>query len=392
MYKARGYPHAARVDDIEPFHVMALLARAREMSAAGRDVIHMEVGEPDFPATGPVIEAAQQALVQGDTTYTPALGLPALRQEIASFYKTRYGVEVLPEQVVVTPGASGALLLTSALLMEAGGNLLMADPCYPCNRHFLRLFEGSGKLVETGPDTDYQLSAELVEKHWDDNTRGVMLASPSNPTGTLLNKQQLKDIAAVVRAKGGHLIVDEIYHGLTYDLDADTVLSVDQDAFVINSFSKYFGMTGWRLGWLIAPRETVSLLDKLAQNIFLAPPTLSQYAALAAFSDENIAILEQRREAFKQRRDYLLPALIKLGFKFPATPQGAFYLYADASQFTDDSFSFCRQLLEDQAVAVTPGIDFGHYRANQHIRFAYTTEIPRLKQAVERIQEFMQQQ
>jgi aspartate/methionine/tyrosine aminotransferase len=384
------YPPAKRVNDIEPFHVMALLARARELSEQGQDIIHMEVGEPDFSTPAPVIKAAQAALIEGDTRYTPACGMPELRKAIAQFYKTRYSVDVSYEQIVITPGASGALLLISALLMETGKNLLIADPCYPCNRHFLRLFEGKGKLVETGPDTDYQLNAALIDKNWDEDTLGVMLATPSNPTGSLLPLSELSDISAAVNEKGGHLVVDEIYHGLTYGVDAESVLSVDKNAFVINSFSKYFGMTGWRLGWLVAPKEYIPQLDKLAQNIFLAPATLSQYAALGSFSDENIAILEARRNEFEQRRDYLLGALTSLGFKFPCVPQGAFYLYADASDITDNAFEFCQQLLEEQGVAITPGIDFGHYRANQHIRFAYTTGIPRLKEAVSRIKEFLQ--
>lgn len=385
-----GHRFAARLDDIEPFRVMALLARAKQLEAEGRDVIHMEIGEPDFSTAAPIIAAGQQALAEGKTRYTQALGIPELRQSIADWYQHRHGVSISAQRIVVTPGGSGALLLLSALLVNPGEHLLLADPGYPCNRHFLRLVEGRGVLVPTGPDTRYQLSAELVQSHWSAQTRGALVASPANPTGEILRRDELQQLADACRRQRGVLIVDEIYHGLTYGCDATSVLEVADDAYVINSFSKYFGMTGWRIGWLVAPEAAVPALEKLAQNLYISVPTISQYAALAAFSPAAVAIHEQRRQSFAERRDYLISALRELGFIIPHIPDGAFYLYADVSQLCADSRIFCRDLLEQQAVAVTPGEDFGHYRAEQHVRFAYTTDLNRLAEAVARIRRFLQ--
>lgn len=377
---------AQRIKDIEPFHVMAVLDRARVLQASGHDVIHMEIGEPDFGTPEPIMRAAQAALAAGHTHYTPALGLPALREAVAGFYQRRYGLDIDPRRVVITPGGSGALLLISALLVDAGSRVLMADPAYPCNRHFLRLVEGRARLVNTGPESGYQLTPEQIEQHWDADTVAVLAASPANPSGSVLSGAQLRAMAEATRRLGGELIVDEIYHGLTYGCDATSVLEVAPDAWVLNSFSKYFGMTGWRLGWLIAPEEAVPELEKLAQNLYICAPHLAQQAALAAFSDESLAICEARREAFHQRRDFLLPALRELGFRIPYTPEGAFYLYADVSGFGGDAQRLCQHLIETEHVAITPGLDFGHHRAAEHVRFAYTSALPRLEQAVERIE------
>lgn len=377
---------AQRIKDIEPFHVMAVLDRARVLQASGRDVIHMEIGEPDFGTPEPIMRAAQAALAAGHTHYTPALGLPVLREAVAGFYQRRYGLDLDPRRVVITPGGSGALLLISALLVDAGSRVLMADPAYPCNRHFLRLVEGRARLVNTGPESGYQLTPEQIEQHWDADTVAVLSASPANPSGSVLTREQLRAMADTTRRLGGELIVDEIYHGLTYGCDATSVLEVAPDAWVLNSFSKYFGMTGWRLGWLIAPEEAVPELEKLAQNLYICAPHLAQQAALAAFSDESLAICEARRQAFHQRRDFLLPALRELGFHIPCTPEGAFYLYADASGFGGDAQRLCQHLIETEHVAITPGLDFGHHRAAEHVRFAYTSALPRLEQAVERIE------
>lgn len=376
---------AQRVGDIEPFHVMAVLDRARALQDAGHDVIHMEIGEPDFSTPAPIMAAAQAALNASHTGYTPALGLPALREAIAGYYQRRYGIDLDPQRVVITPGGSGALLLISALLVGAGKRVLMADPAYPCNRHFLRLVEGRATLIATGPQSGYQLTPQQIEQHWDKDSVAVLSASPANPSGSVLSADQLRAMADTTRRLGGQLIVDEIYHGLTYGCDATSVLEVAPDAWVLNSFSKYFGMTGWRLGWLIAPEDAVPELEKLAQNFYICAPHLSQQAALAAFSDETLAVCEARREAFHKRRDFLLPALRELGFGIPYTPQGAFYLYADASPFGSDSQRLCQHLIETEHVAITPGLDFGHYRASEHVRFAYTSSLPRLEQAVERI-------
>lgn len=380
-----GQRWAHRIGEIEPFHVMAVLERAKALEAQGRDVIHMEIGEPDFGTPEPIMRAGQAALAAGCTDYTPALGLPALREAVAGFYQQRYGIDLDPRRVVITPGGSGALLLISALLVNPGSKVLMADPAYPCNRHFLRLVEGQATLIPADAQSGYQLTPELVEQHWDNDSAAVLCASPANPSGSVLSRAQLTALADTTRRLGGQLIVDEIYHGLTYGCDATSVLEVAPDAWVLNSFSKYFGMTGWRLGWLIAPEAAVPELEKLAQNLYICAPHLSQRAALAAFSEESLAICEARREAFHRRRDFLLPALRELGFGIPQTPDGAFYLYADASAFGSDSQQLCQHLIETEHVAITPGLDFGHYRATEHVRFAYANSLGRLEQAVERI-------
>ncbi|WP_126454668.1 pyridoxal phosphate-dependent aminotransferase [Sulfuriflexus mobilis] len=381
---------AARMHDIQPFHVMALLGRARELEAQGRDIVHMEIGEPDFITAQPIIDAGVKALQAGQTHYTPSLGLPALREAISAFYKQRYNQDVPARRIVITPGASGALQLIFSALINPGDSVVMADPGYPCNRHFVRLNEGETIGVPVNADSDYQLTADLLKQYWATNTVAAMLASPSNPTGTIVNEASLQAMHAVSQARGGNLIVDEIYHGLVYDQDISTALKISaDDVFVINSFSKYFGMTGWRVGWLVAPEGYIDAIDRLAQNVFLAASTPAQYAALAAFQPETMEILEQRRAAFAERRDYLLPALRELGFDIPVTPQGAFYLYANCSRFTDDSYRFAGRLLEEAGVAITPGIDFGSHRPEQHVRFAYTTSLEYLQKGVERIKRFL---
>ncbi|BBQ13453.1 pyridoxal phosphate-dependent aminotransferase [Stenotrophomonas maltophilia] len=377
--------YSRRSHEIAPFHVMSLLARAQALEQAGHDVIHLEIGEPDFTTAEPIVRAGQAALAAGHTRYTAARGLPALRQAISGFYRSHYGLDIDPERILVTPGGSGALLLASSLLVDPGRHWLLADPGYPCNRHFLRLVEGGAQLVPVGPDTAYQLTPSLVEQHWNADSVGALVASPANPTGTVLSADELAALSKTLHARGGHLVVDEIYHGLTYGLDAPSVLQVDDSAFVLNSFSKYFGMTGWRLGWLVAPPAAVPDLEKLAQNLYISASSIAQHAALACFSAESMAIFEQRREAFRQRRDFLLPALRELGFRIEVEPQGAFYLYADVSAFTDDAQAFCAHFLETEHVAFTPGLDFGFHRANQHVRLAYTQEVPRLQEAVARI-------
>ncbi|GGJ99767.1 pyridoxal phosphate-dependent aminotransferase [Pseudomonas matsuisoli] len=377
--------YSARSRAIEPFHVMSLLARANELQAAGHDVIHLEIGEPDFTTAAPIVAAGQAALAAGHTRYTAARGLPQLRAAIAEFYLSRYGLCIDPERVLITPGGSGALLLASSLLVDPGKHWLLADPGYPCNRHFLRLVEGAAKLVPVGPEERYQLSAESVAAHYDNQSVGALVASPANPTGTVLSREALSRLSQALKARDGHLVVDEIYHGLTYGMDAPSVLEVDDDAFVLNSFSKYFGMTGWRLGWLVAPSDAVPELEKLAQNLYISAPSMAQHAALACFAPETLEILEARRAEFGRRRDFLLPALRSLGFGIEVEPEGAFYLYANISGFGGAAADFCRHFLETEHVAFTPGIDFGLHRAPHHVRFAYTQGLARLEEAVERI-------
>lgn len=368
---------------------MALLARARQLEAQGRSIVHMEIGEPDFPTPQAICDAGIAALRTGELFYTPALGLPQLREAIAAFYRTRYGVAVSPARIIITPGASGALLLAVAALVNPGDQVLVSDPGYPCNRHFVRLMEGEPIGVAVGVDSNYQLNTELMALHWGSRTVAALVASPANPTGTLIPVDQMKTMIEFATARRGTLIVDEIYHGLVYDGEATTALALSDEVFVINSFSKYFQMTGWRLGWMVAPEAYVKEIDKLSQNIFLAAPTPSQYAALAAFEPQTLALLDVRREEFRARRDYLVPALRELGFDIPNMPQGAFYIYAGCAPLATDSFAFAHDLLEQAGVAITPGIDFGHHAPERHVRFAYTRPVAELAEGVRRIAGFL---
>ncbi len=374
-----------RMRHIRPFHVMQLLARAQALEAAGKSIIHMEIGEPDFPTARPIVQAGVRALHDGCTHYTPAAGLPALREAVARFYQQRYGCDIAPQRVVITTGASAALQLICGVLIDPGARVLMADPGYPCNGNFVRLFGGEPHCIPVGADSAYQLNAALLQQHWQDSVAGAWLATPSNPTGTLIAAPELRAMIDYCRAKNGFVIVDEIYHGLTYETSPASAAAMSDEVFVVNSFSKYFGMTGWRLGWLIAPEGFVPEIEKLAQNIYLAPPTPAQHAALTALEPATLDILDNHRDAFRRRRDFLLPALRELGFEIPVQPQGAFYLYANCERLTDDSYAFAMRLLEDFGVAITPGIDFGSHRATQHVRFAYTTSLEKLQQGVGRL-------
>ena len=375
-----------RALEIEPFRVMAILGRAREMQAQGRDVIHMEVGEPDFPTPEPVVEAGIAALRAGHTHYTPALGLPALREAIAGYYRTRHGVDLAASRICVTPGASGALLLVMAALFDPGEEVLLADPGYPCNRHFARLVEARGVGVPVGPETGYQLTADLVARHWGPKTRGVLVANPGNPTGTLIPEAELRAIHALVRERGGYLIVDEIYHELVYGAAPPSATGLGEDVIVLNSFSKFWLMTGWRLGWLVAPEALMPALDRLAQNVFLSAPTVAQHAAMVALAPETRGLLEARKAELGQRRDWLLPRLVELGFQIGVAPEGAFYIYAGIERFGMDAEALAEKLLLEAGVAITPGTDFGSHGASRHVRFAYTTSLDRIREAVGRLE------
>ncbi len=399
---------ATRVDAIGAFQVMELMDRARRLEARGVDVVHMEVGEPDFISAGPILEAGRTAITAGQTGYTSALGLPALRQAIAAYYARWHGVAVAPERVVVTAGASGGLMLLAALLLEPGDGLLLADPGYPCNR-YIPLFAGAvPEPVAVDADAAYQLDAALAAAAWSARTRGVLLASPANPTGSILARPALEALLGEVRARDGWLLVDEIYQGLVYptalesipehfqhgQVEADrvgTVLQLLEDAeapvYVLNSFSKYFGMTGWRIGWMVVPEGAVEPLERLAQNFYIAPSSIGQHAALAALSDPAMAIHETRRRAFCDRRNLLVAGLRKLGFGVPRVPEGAFYVYAELPERlrAAGSRAFCERLIDEHGVAATPGTDFGSHRAGDHVRFAYTADLPRIELALARI-------
>jgi len=382
---SRAVRLAARMDEIEPFHVMEIQRRAFELDAAGRRVVHMEIGQPDFPAPQPVIDAAIAALQREPMGYAPSLGLPALRTAIVRFYAERYGVQIDVERVLVTAGASGAFLITLGALIDPGDEVLMPDPCYPCNRHFVRLFEGVARCIPVDERSHYQLGLAEVERNWGPRTRGVLLASPSNPTGTIVPTGELAAIAEWVHARGGFVLVDEIYHELVYGEPLPTAAALSDEVIIVSSFSKYFNMTGWRLGWVVAPPRYARALERLAQNLYICASVPAQHAALAAFEPAALAIFEARRREFQRRRDFLVPALRGLGFRVPLTPEGAFYVYAGCEAFGPDSHALALRLLERAGVAITPGLDFGVNQPERYVRFAYTRALEDLREGVDRM-------
>ncbi|MBX9962191.1 MAG: pyridoxal phosphate-dependent aminotransferase [Burkholderiales bacterium] len=383
---------SARMADIEPFHVVAVVTRAKELEAAGRSIVNMAIGEPDGPIADAIAEAGVRAIRAGLVRYTGGLGIPELRQALAGWYRSRYGVAVPTSRIAVMPGSSGALLIAMGVLVDPDDEVLMADPSYPANRHFVRMVDGRAVCIPVGAESGYQLTADLVERHWSPRTRVVMLATPSNPTGTLIDFDEMRAIHEVVRARGGVLVVDEIYHGLTYGSPDRTALEFADDVFIINSFSKYFGMTGWRIGWLVAPEDYMADVEKLAQNLFISSSELAQHAAVAAMTPEAVAFHEQRHQAYRAQRDFLLPRLRAIGFDIPVEPEGAFYIYANCSKLTKDSYGFCMDVLEQAGVAIAPGIDFGTHRAAEHVRFSYPKPIPVLAEGVARLERFLKRQ
>ncbi len=378
-------PISRRAQEIEPFEVMDVLSRAHALEAAGRRVVHMEIGEPDFTAPAPVVEAGVRALRDGRTAYTATLGLPALREAIASHYQSKFHVKVDSSRIAVTSGASGGLLTVASLYVDAGDEILVPDPGYPGYRHFVRAFEGVARPLPVGAQEDFQPTLGMVRAAWGPRTKGLLLGSPSNPTGTLIDKGELERIAAFIAQRGGVLLADEIYQGLVYGIEPWSALDFPGEVVLVNSFSKYFCMTGWRLGWVVLPRSAVRGFEKLAQHLFISAPAAAQHAALAAFLPESLSILEQRRAEFARRRDFLVPALRQAGLSIPAEPHGAFYVYADCGR---DGRAFCLKLLEEEAVAATPGIDFGANATGRFVRFAYTRSMEDLEEAGERLARF----
>ena len=364
---------------------MDVLSRAHALEAAGRHVVHMEIGEPDFTAPAPVVEAGVKALRDGRTAYTATLGLPQLREAIAGFYKSRYHKELDASRVAVTAGASGALLTAAALYVDAGDEVLVPDPGYPGYRHFVRAFEGVARSLPVGAASDFQPTLDMVRSAWGPRTKGLLLGSPSNPTGTLISQNELRKIADFMASKGGVLLVDEIYQGLVYGAEPWTALDLPGEVVLINSFSKYFCMTGWRLGWVVLPPRAVRAFETLAQHLFISAPAPAQYAACAAFSEDSLRVLEERRSEFARRRDFLVPALKRAGLAVPAEPHGAFYVYADCGR---EAKPWCLELLQAQAVAATPGHDFGANGTGHFVRFAYTRSLEELREAATRIARF----
>jgi aspartate/methionine/tyrosine aminotransferase len=380
---------ADRAREISPFHVMEILARAKAMERDGKSILHLEIGEPDFPTPPLVVEAALEFIRGGDVKYTPAAGLPELREAIAGYYARHYGIRVAAERIVVTPGASGGLLLALGLVLGAGEKVGLADPGYPCYGNFVRVFGGVPNPVPVDESTGFHLTAELLQNYWDERMAGIVVASPANPTGSVTSPACLAGVLEFVRERGGFVISDEIYHGLEYGPRAASALEFCPRAFVVNSFSKYFGMTGWRLGWVVVPDDFIAPAERLAQNIFISAPTHSQVAALAAFVEDNLAELGRRRLEFQARRDLLYAGLSELGFAVTARPDGAFYIFADCRRFAEDSALFAQDLLTETGVAVTPGLDFGTHHPERYLRFCYTLGRDRLAEALARIGDFV---
>ena len=375
---------ARRAVEIEPFQVMDVLARAQALEAAGRRVIHMEIGEPDFTAPEAVVEAGVRALRAGHTAYTATLGLPALREAIATWTARQFGRSLDAARVAVTPGASGGLLLALALYVDPGDEILVPDPGYPGYRHFVRAFEGVARALALSPQSAFQPTFDQVRAAWGPRTKGLVLGSPSNPTGTLIERAELERVARFVAERGGVLIADEIYQGLVYGAPPASALGLPGEVVLVNSFSKYFCMTGWRLGWVVLPEARVRDFEKLAQHFYICAPSAAQHAALAAFEPATLRILEQRRLEFQRRRDFLVPALERAGLALPAHPAGAFYVYADCSAF-GDAKRFALRMLEEAGVAATPGLDFGANGTQGCLRFAYTRGLADLEEGAARI-------
>ncbi|WP_119154511.1 pyridoxal phosphate-dependent aminotransferase [Caldimonas tepidiphila] len=383
---------AARAGRIAPFYVMECAKAAAELAQSPecreRPMIYLNIGEPDFGAAPLVQQAAERCIRDGATQYTPALGLEPLRERISAWYRQRFGIDVPARRIVVTAGASGALQLACLALVDAGDEVLMPDPSYPCNRHFVAAAEGRAVLLESGPAERFQLSAAAVEAAWGEKTRGVLLASPSNPTGTSIEPAEMRRIVEAVRARGGFTIVDEIYLGLSFDERfGRSALACGDDVITVNSFSKYFNMTGWRLGWLVLPEALVPAVERLAQNLYICPSTVAQHAALACFEPESLAEYERRRAEFRARRDFLVPALNDLGLSVPVEPDGAFYAWADCSAHAASSWDFAFELMHRAHVALTPGRDFGEAQTARYIRLSYATRRELLEEAVHRLRQ-----
>lgn len=386
---------SGRAQRIEPFYVMevakAASALAHEVAQSESPMIFLNIGEPDFTAPALVQEAACKAVRDGLTHYTPATGLLPLRERISDWYWQRFKAKVPASRIVITAGASAALQLACLALIESGDQILMPDPSYPCNRHFVSAADGTAVLLPTTASERFQLSADKVQAAWNENTRGVLLASPSNPTGTSIDPAQLRRIHDVVSHRGGITLVDEIYLGLSYDAQyGQTALTLDEDIISINSFSKYFNMTGWRLGWMVVPQQLVPVIERLAQNLFICPNTISQYAALACFEPDSLAAYERRRAEFKARRDYFIPALQALGLRVPVMPDGAFYAWADCAAVcrklqVRDSWDLSFEIMRRAHVAVTPGRDFGVAETHNFIRFSTASSMPQLQLAIDRL-------
>ena len=371
---------------ISSFIVMDILEKAQELEKQGRDVIHLEVGEPDFPTPAPVVEAGIRAIREGKTRYTHSLGLLQLREAISEWYEEHYGVEVSPGRIVVTPGTSPAMLLIFGLLLNVGEEVIMGNPHYACYPNHVRIFGGVPIFVKTREEDGFQPRPEDIRERITPWTKSILINSPSNPTGTLLPESALKSLVEL-----GHLVIsDEIYHGLVYEGKAHSILEYTDRAVVINGFSKLFAMTGWRLGYAILPQEMVRPIQRLQQNFFISASDFVQWAGLAALKETE----EERKEMvqiYDQRRRYMVARLREIGFKVAVEPTGAFYVLANARAYTKDSYDFTLKLLMKTGVAVTPGIDFGR-NAEGYIRFSYANSLENIREGLRRVETFLQEE
>jgi aspartate/methionine/tyrosine aminotransferase len=384
--------YSQRAQATTPFIAMAFSEKASRLEEQGKHVVRLNIGEPDFGAPPDVLHAMQNFASNEPLPYTSALGLPELRAAIADFYQTTYQIELDPKRIVVTAGASAALLLLSAAFIDEGDKVIMADPSYPCNKQFIKSFGGKVQLVPTQADSRFQLNMALLEKHWQPGTRGIMLATPSNPTGTSIAAKDLAAMCQFARNKGAWRIVDEIYLNLHHgqgDSKPMSALTFDDEAFVVSSFSKYFGMTGWRLGWCVVPERAVEVIERLAQNFYICPSTLAQKAALQCFTPSSIALCESRRETLITRKKMILAGLQKCGLHVPVHPDGAFYVYIDVSSSGLSAMTFCERVLHEVHVALTPGNDFGEFQGDQYVRLSFASRESELEEGLHRLSIFM---
>ncbi len=377
---------ASRNNEITSFIVMEILEKAHRLEREGRSIIHLEIGEPDFDTPEPIREAGIRAIKEGKTHYTPSLGIPELREKIAEFYDFYYGIDISPERVVVTNGTSGAFILIMAAIMDIGDEIIFTDPGYPCYPNFARAFDAKPVFVPVYEEENFEISIEEVKNKKTEKTKALLIASPANPTGTLTGPETIRKAIELAP----FFISDEIYHGLVYEGREHTALEFSDDVIVINGFSKLFAMTGWRLGWMIVPEKLIDTVHKLAQNLFICPGSIAQYAALHAFK-ESWSYVENMKKEYDRRRKVMVEGLRKLGFGIKSTPAGAFYVFANISRFSDDSFKFAHEILDNAGVAVTPGVDFGTNRTNHYIRFSYANSLENIEEALERIKKFLEE-
>jgi aspartate/methionine/tyrosine aminotransferase len=384
--------YSQRAQAISPFFAMAFGAKAAALEAQGHHIVKLNIGEPDFGAPPDVLLEMEKLATTATLPYTSALGLPELREAIAGFYKTAHNVDLNPNRVVITAGASAALLLLSATFVDPGDNVIMSDPCYPCNRQFIKSFGGNVQLVPSQVQSRFQMNMSLLEKHWQAGTRGMMLATPSNPTGTSVAPDELAAMCEFAKSRGAWRIIDEIYLNLHHGAPGSqpvTALSFDDEAFVINSFSKYFGMTGWRLGWCVVPESAVPVMERMAQNYYICPSTLAQKAALACFTPASIAVCESRRATLKSRKELILAGLKTCGLDVPVQPDGAFYVYIDVSRTGLSAMDFCERALQEAHVALTPGNDFGEYQSDHFVRLSFASAESELEEGLRRLARFI---